>query len=179
MYVVWKRADEPGIEYCEINVNPMTSLKGEVFSLVEKEPIYVEYNVMCDEQGCTHNVKVQCRFDKTEKYIELSRSSEGRWYNEGFELKQFFGFKDIDIGITPSTNSLPIRRFNLQLGETNQFSAVWLKFPDLVVQPLEQRYTRLGKNTYLYESVESGYTALLKVDEIDIVVSYESEWERV
>lgn len=59
-----------------------------------------------------------------------------------------------------------------------ELSAVWVRFPELSIHALEQKYTRIQKDLYLYESIVSGYKAEIKVDHNCIVQSYESEWER-
>src|SRR5712664_99467 len=38
---------------------------------------------------------------------------------------------DIDLAVTPATNTLPIRRLNLEVGQSQEVTAAWLKFPDL------------------------------------------------
>jgi hypothetical protein len=44
---------------------------------------------------------------------------------------------------------------------------------------LQQRYTRLAERRYRYESLESGFAAILDVDEDGLVLTYEGLWERV
>ena len=95
------------------------------------------------------------------------------------EMQQFFGCKDIDLGITPSTNMLPIRRFNLDTGESKDLTAVWVRFPDLSVSPLAQRYTCIDTGTYLYQSIHSGYQARIIVDADGAVIEYPDAWKRL
>jgi hypothetical protein len=45
--------------------------------------------------------------------------------------------------------------------------------------PMSQRYTCLEPQLYRYESVESGYTANLKVDTDGLVLEYPEAWRRV
>lgn len=77
--------------------------------------------------------------------------------------------------VAPPSNSLPIRRLRLEIGQSRELVAAWLRFPDLRVAPVIQRYTRTGENTYIYESVASGYRELI-VDEDGIVQTYDGEW---
>ena len=86
---------------------------------------------------------------------------------------------DADLGISPSTNTLPIRRLNLAVGESRELTAAWVRFPELTVEPLAQRYTRLAERRYRYESTVSGFTAELEVDDLGLVISYENIWQRV
>ncbi len=100
--------------------------------------------------------------------------------DEPFEVARddLAGCIDVDLGITPSTNTLPIRRLNLQVGESADVTAAWVRFPELTVEPLAQRYTRLDERRYRYEST-TGFSAELEVDELGLVVRYGDIWERV
>ena len=62
------------------------------------------------------------------------------------------GCDDIDLGWTPATNTIPIRRLGLELGETSTITAAWVRFPELDVVCNRQRYTRLTNSRWRYES---------------------------
>ncbi|PYX20414.1 MAG: hypothetical protein DMG82_22420 [Acidobacteria bacterium] len=85
---------------------------------------------------------------------------------------------DVDLALTPATNTLPIRRLNLQVGRSESVIAAWVKFPELTVQPLSQHYTRLGKDTYRYES-NTGFSAEIVVDDLGLVTTYPGGWDRI
>lgn len=100
------------------------------------------------------------------------------WRSSGQELLDVRGCADVDLAVTPATNTLPIRRLNLQVGSSQSVIAAWVKFPDLTVQPLSQKYTRLSKNTYRYES-NTGFSAQITVDDFGLVTIYPGGWERI
>ena len=85
---------------------------------------------------------------------------------------------DVDLGVTPATNTLPIRRLNLPIGRSQDVTAAWIKFPDLTLKPLRQRYTRLSENNYRYES-DTGFSTNLVVDELGLAIDYVGGWERL
>ena len=104
--------------------------------------------------------------------------SRGVWRSSGQELRYIHGCDDVDLAVTPATNTLPIRRLNLQVGSSASIIAAWVKFPDLTVQPLSQRYTRLDQNTYRYAS-NTGFSAEVVVDDLGLVITYPGGWERI
>ena len=57
-------------------------------------------------------------------------------------------------------------------------SAAWLKFPDVTLEILSQRYTRLEADRYLYQS-GSSFSAELVVDDLGLVAFYPGGWERM
>ena len=73
--------------------------------------------------------------------------------------------------MTPATNTLAIRRLNIQVGSSASIIAAWVKFPDLTVEPLSQRYTRLGKDTYRYAR-NTGFSSEIVVDDLGLVTAY-------
>ena len=100
------------------------------------------------------------------------------WRSSGRELHELNGCEDVDLALTPATNTLPIRRLNLQIGRTDSVVAAWVKLPDLEVQRLPQRYTRLTKDTYRYAS-DTGFSAEITVDDLGLVSSYAGVWQRI
>ena len=56
--------------------------------------------------------------------------------------------------------------------------AAWVKFSELTVQPLSQRYTRIAANTYHYES-NTGFSAEIVVDDLGLVTTYSGGWKRI
>ena len=74
---------------------------------------------------------------------------------------------------------MPIRRLKLSPGDSARLVAVWVKFPELAVLPLEQVYARLDAHTYRYQSFASGYEAVLTVDGDGLVTRYANVWERL
>ena len=111
--------------------------------------------------------------------IRLEADGEGRWRSAGSDAPQFEGAVDVDLGIGASTNTLPIRRLELPVGGAAEIVAAWVRFPDLSLEPLPQRYTRLAEDRYRYESLDSGFTADLVVDELGLVIDYPGWCERI
>lgn len=177
--IVWRRLSDGGLEYCNISFANATTIRGKVISIGEPTNSFIDYQVTCDDQGNTSEVSIVFQQEDRNEKMRLIRNDKNRWQVNGHEMKDLSGILDIDIGVTPSTNVLPIRRFNLAVGESRIFTAAWVRFPQLTVQPLRQEYTRIDEHTYRYTSIDSGYTALLQVNAYGIVGGYEGEWTRI
>lgn len=95
------------------------------------------------------------------------------------EIPAVAGCLDVDLAFTPATNILPLRRLRLAVGESREMTAAWVRFPELSVEPLAQRYTRLDERRVRYASRGGAFTAELEVDELGLVVRYPPLWERV
>lgn len=86
---------------------------------------------------------------------------------------------DVDLFCTPFTNTLPIRRLNLKVGERSDIEVMHFSIPDLHPKVAHQRYTRLSERRYLYEDATFDFSAELEVDEDGLVLDYPGLFRRV
>lgn len=80
---------------------------------------------------------------------------------------------DVDLGGSPLTNTLPIRRLGLlsaPAGTAHTVVAAWVLVPSLRVLPAQQTYTALGGGRIRYSS--SSFTADLTVNAGGYVTAY-------
>jgi hypothetical protein len=136
------------------------------------------YEVHCDENWLTHRVHVERTMGKDTKTLSLTVENSGLWCCSGQDVAEVRGCLDVDLSVTPATNTLPIRRLDLGIGESESVTAACIKFPELELQPLSQRYTRTAENIYRYES-HTGFSAEIMVDDLGLVTSYPRGWERM
>jgi hypothetical protein len=175
---MWTRRDMPARETCELSTEPGGySLVGVVDTKAAGTSVQVEYLVVCTSNWQTRFVRVV--LDGPDAVtLELTADEEHRWRRGAEDLPQFDGCIDIDLGFSPSTNTLPIRRLNLAVGDSADVTALWVRFPDLTLHTLPQRYTRTGEHTYRYESRGGEFTADLEVDAAGLVRDYGDYWAR-
>jgi hypothetical protein len=109
--------------------------------------------------------------------IVLVRAEDGAWHLGGTPLAGSEECDDVDIASTPLTNTPPIVRLGLGLGEATDIPVVWVTVPDLEVQVVTQRYERVepegGLDLYRFVWPPDGPSYLLMVDEDGIVLDYE------
>ncbi|HEX5831010.1 MAG TPA: putative glycolipid-binding domain-containing protein [Gemmatimonadaceae bacterium] len=177
--LLWRREDEPGMEHFRLHVGDGGArLTGTVLLAHDGAPLHAEYEVECSVAWETRAVRVTQRYGGAERAL-VRTVSDGRWWRDGADVPTLHGCVDVDIAVTPSTNTLPIRRLRMAVGETREITAAWVRLPELVVQPLVQRYTRVDARRWRYESPAHGFATELEVDELGIVVRYPPVWERV
>lgn len=178
--VLWRRLDHPGLEYLALIDTPQGPLlEGTVIANPHDTPLRVIYRVTCTRDWQTRHVVVDARIGGRREYLELVRDEDLRWLRNDLHVSSLDGCEDIDLSVTPSTNTLPIRRLGLAVGQSADVTAAWIKFPSLEIEPLPQRYTRVADRTYRYESRGGSFAATLEVDERGLVIDYPPAWERV
>jgi hypothetical protein len=175
--VAWRRSDEVETdEHCTLTLRDSgLSLVGTVIGAESGLPIRIEYRVLTDRSGVTTAAHVRDLRGFETRTIAFERSVKGAWTVDGKPARALKGCADIDLGCSPSTNTLPIRRLRLAIGASETIQAAWLRFPELTVVKAAQTYTRLDEFTWRYAS--GTFEAELTVDDDGLVTAY-AEWRR-
>ena len=144
-------------------------------------PFRLAYRLAWDESWRLREAELTVATEGSTRSLHLQTDGQGRWRDaDGRALEGLDGCVDVDIWPTPFTNTFPIRREPMALGERRQFRMAWIFAPDLTVQPQFQAYTRLADRRYLFETLDgSGFRAELPVDEDGIVLDYPGLFRRV
>src|SRR5690606_41507521 len=58
--------------------------------------------------------------------------------------------RDVDLGISPCTNTLTIRRPGLRIGELGHLDAVWVRFPEMNLEVPTATYEWLCARMFRY-----------------------------
>lgn len=137
----------------------------------------VRYRIGCDAAWRVRELGISIVGDA--RRFELVGDGTGTWRNDaGMPMPEFAGAIDVDLAITPFTNTLPIRRLGLAVGASADIIVVYVTFPDLAVSADPQRYTRLAERTYRFETLDGGFVRDLDVDEHGLVVTYPGLFRR-
>jgi hypothetical protein len=173
--IIWRRTDKAGHEFCELaERGDGAALTGVAVFSEKSTPCRIRYEIECDAGWRTLGCLITGDIDGHSVNVSIKRDGE-MWTVNGVAVPEATGCEDIDLGFSPSTNLLPIRRLALKTGQTAALRAAWVKFPELTVQMLEQKYTRLGDDKYRYESA-GGFRRDLKVDDTGFVLEYPDLW---
>jgi uncharacterized protein len=127
------------------------TLSGTVVLPREGKPTTIQYQVVVDQDWKVRTSTSTIRDRDGETLVTITADEEC-WWVDGTQRDDLAGCTDLDLGWTPSTNTLPIRRTRLAVGEMTTIRAAWVTFPDLIVRPAHQRYRRTGQLTWMYES---------------------------
>lgn len=150
-------------------------LSGSVSGAIDGTPFRVDYAIACGADWLTRAARVTRWIGTTRQQWDVACDA-GRWTIDGVETPALAGATDIDLGFSPSTNTLPIRRLALTVGESAVIRTAWLRFPDFAIVRGEQRYTRTAPGVYRYES--GTYAADIAIDGAGLVTDYD-EWRRI
>jgi hypothetical protein len=144
-------------------------------------PFRLTYRLTWDASWRLRDADLVVLTERFSRSLSLHADGQGRWrHGDGRVIPELDGCADIDIWPTPVTNTFPIRREQMAVGERRQLVVAWVSAPELTVQPVPQAYARLADRHYLFENLDgSGFRAELPVDEDGIVLDYPGLFRRV
>ncbi len=175
--ILWRRLDLSGHEFGKIEPrDDGWELSGTALFMHERGPCKLAYVVVCDSGWRTVSAQVRGAIGGEGVDLSVSVDEGRRWILNGVDYPNVAGCTDIDLGFSPSTNLLPIRRLSLAVGEAAEIRAAWLPFPSLVFEPLLQMYRRETETTYQYESNGGRFARTLEVNASGFVTSYPGLW---
>ena len=178
--VRWRRLDVPGWEDARVEQTVGGSrFTGEVDVEEAGTKARLRYRIECDAEWRTRTASVDGEVGGQPMRIALSADGAGHWTRDGVPLPELEGALDVDLGFTPATNTLPIRRLALAVGAGAPVRSAWVRFPELRLEPLEQTYTREAEHVFRYRALVDGepFSARLDTDAFGRVVRYEGLWE--
>ncbi|MGH8951556.1 MAG: putative glycolipid-binding domain-containing protein [Acidimicrobiia bacterium] len=143
-------------------------LSGKTLILHDGARVEISYLVDTNPDWSTRHASIDIPALATS--FDVRVESGDRWLIDGDHRADLDGCSDIDLGWTPATNTLPIRRLRFATGIPRTIRAAWLKWSELLFVPAEQTYTKRSDDRWTYESGD--FAADLRVDEHGVVLTY-------
>lgn len=176
--IMWRPISSPGMERCELaSTEDGYRLAGTSLLIHDGAPVEIRYSVALDHGFATRIVGVHVRAGDDNRSVALRSDGEGTWEVGGEPLDDLAGALDVDLGWTPATNTLPIRRLALEVGDSAEIAVAYIPFPERVVATRRQTYTRTAMRRYRFESRD--FAVDLTVDEHGLVTAYPGMWTAV
>ena len=158
---------------------------------VEPLPYRLDYALEALDGFVTRSMRVEVTGESWARGLVLSHDGHGDWRCEteedgtpdlpppGGEVSALGDARDVDLGLSPLTNFMPLRRAALHEGPgATDLLAAWISVPDLGLHASRQRYehVRLGPHgavvRYLDAGAHAGFTSELEVDGDGLVRLY-------
>jgi len=119
------------------------------------EPFAVRYAVMADSDGRCRGVTA--RAIGSPVLLELFADGNGGWTDaDGHVIRELDGAIDIDLGITPVTHALTMRRLGLGIWEAAQVQVACFDVLAGEIELAQRRYERVGTDRFRVEESATG-----------------------
>jgi uncharacterized protein len=172
--VLW-HTEEGGADRCTLDAGTAGFRLHGIALLVDGgAPVEARYAVDGDGFWRTRRADIVVAWPDRLVELLLEADGAGGWTLDGRRLAAVEGCIDVDLGFTPATNTLPLRRIELEVGEAAEVECAWLRFPELSVERSLQRYERVAFDRYRFSS--GSFSAELDVDRNGLVLDYSGLW---
>jgi uncharacterized protein len=176
----WESWSGAGMQHLVLREGPEEVVaEAVVLDTAEELPFAARFRIVCD--GAWRVRSVEAGLVGDDRRVALAADGAGHWRDgAGRPLPELEGAIDVDVSVTPFTNTLPIRRLNLRAGESADLRVVYIVMPQGSVTLSPQRYTCLSpRRRYRYESLDADFVAEVEVDADGLVVTYPDLFRRV
>ena len=169
--VLWQGVETGALDRCRLAAGPDgLRLSGTVLTAEFGTPLEVRYLVEAGPDGLTRRVELGMDGGAVRRVLVADGAGRWRWEG-GPELAEVAGALDVDLTVTPATNTLPIRRLaDLEVGQAAELRMAWVQFPGLAVLDSAQRYERLATDRWRFSAGD--FEAELLVDPEGLVLEY-------
>lgn len=197
----WERRDLPGAEHVLLNTRTGLYAQGTALA-VDPVPYTCRYELQTDPEWVTTRLDVRAEGPGWARTVRLELAA-GRWRITASEQGDLdaalaaagharaglpgsedpdllFGALEVDLGGSPLTNTLPIRRLDLmkaEVGVAHRITVAWVLVPSLEVVQADQIYTLLGDNRVRFAN--ETFSTDMTVDDDGFVVDYPGLARRV
>lgn len=177
--ILWRRLDTPGHDVCRLEHDGESwQLDGAaVFRHDDGRPAQLHYRVRCDKAWHAQWGTVRGWLGGEAIDLSIVRDAHGGWKLNDAAVPDLGHCTDLDLGFTPASNLLPLRRLHLGQGEAADAPAAWVDLNGGGLSELPQRYERRGEADYWYAAPRFDYQAMLSVTPEGFVRRYPKLWE--
>jgi uncharacterized protein len=177
--ILWTGREYHSLENCLVTrYDNNVEITSSVIGVYEGKIYKLDYSIRTNEHWETLFFELKYRHSNQEQTIKFEGDGKGHWLNEGKRMNGFDGCIDIDIPLTPFTNTLPVNRLKLTPAETKEIQVIYLDVLEQRVRPVRQKYTCISAAEFHYENVPNDFEAIIRVDELGLVVDYPSLFVR-
>lgn len=146
-------------------------IRGHTSAVEDGRAYAVAYEITLDDGWVTREVRVSSDTVDGPRSTVLRSDGRGTWTVDGVAAPHLDGLVDVDLEASACTNTLPVHRLTMPVGEVVAAPAVYVQAADLVVRRLDQTYRRLDDDRLAYTS-EGGFEAVLTFDASGLVLDY-------
>ena len=180
--IYWTPWEEPGTEHLGLTLDA-DGAHADGLILRRKDDMKLRAHYILEIDRAWRFRRLHFALLGTERALLMESDGAGHWMVNHEPAPDLDGCLDVDIQITPFTNTLPVRRLGLADGGSSEIRVAYLPVPELTARPVDQRYTCLEAlgprgGTYRYEGLFRNFAAELPVDADGLVLDYPETFRR-
>lgn len=171
--LLWTGREYHSLENCLVDTTDKgCEITSTIIGYYDHKIYKVDYCIKTNAKWETVFFEIKSRHNNLLQSIKFFSNGKGNWRSEDKHPNEFEGCIDIDIPLTPFTNTLPINRLQLAQGQSQEIKVIYLDLLEQKIKAVRQKYTRISLLKYQYENVPNDFEASITVDESGFVVDY-------
>jgi uncharacterized protein len=175
----WHLGLRSGFEVVYFEAGPSWwRVAGTTTALQEGDAWVVSYELELDDRWRTRSAKIAAKTASGDRQQLVEADWQGNWQVDGVVASHLAGCLDIDLESSAMTNTFPVRRLGLAVGERADSPASYLRVDAASVERLDQTYVRIedadGCQRYDYGAPAFDFKSRLAYDSGGLVVDYPS-----
>ncbi len=177
---VWKGLYFDTVEHVSVeHSSDGHTINGTITGEARGMALNVHYSLYAATDWTTQRVAVTVDAE-TSFWLSFQKNQQGRWIDiQGNILHDLDGCTDVDISMTPFTNTLTINRARLAEKASEETTVLYIDVEQQAYRPVKQRYTCVRQRFYQYENLDTGFTTIVETDADGIVIHYPDIWKRI
>jgi uncharacterized protein len=137
----------------------------------------IRYALLVDDAWVTRSAHVLGQSAHGRHEVRIEGDGAGAWRVDGQPVPELSGCLEVDLEASACTNTIPVRRLGLRVGEHAEAPAGYVGAPLLGVERLEQSYARIEDDgddrvRYDYAAPAFDFSAILTFDRAGLVLDY-------
>jgi hypothetical protein len=177
--ILWAGIEYDSLENCIVTITDVgADIKSSIIGYYNSVIYKLDYQITTNHLWETTFFMIKSQLNDIIQITNFQSDAKGNWFVNGQYIEKFNGCIDIDISLTPFTNTLPINRLKLSEKTNKQIQVLYVDILGQQTNPVRQKYTRLSRNEYKYESEPNDFESTISVDEFGLVVKYPELFER-
>jgi hypothetical protein len=171
--LLWTGIEYNSLENCLVKVSEKGAEVNSAIVGRYGEKLYrVEYRIQTNSDWETIFVEIKSQHSDSREHLRFESDGKGHWIINGKPDNQFAECIDVDIPLTPFTNTLPINRLRMRQDESTVIQVIYIDLLAKKITPVRQKYVRLSQTLYHYENIPNDFEANIEVDEHGYIADY-------
>jgi len=177
--ILWTGIEYNSLENCILTITDKGSeVNSSIIGTHANEIYKIEYRIRTNQHWETTFFEIKSQLYNAVEIIDFRKEGKESWYVNGQTDEKLNGCIDIDISLTPFTNTLPINRLRLSENQDEQIKVLYVDVLGRKMMPVLQKYTKLSPTDYKYENVPNDFESVISVDDLGLVVKYPGLFKR-
>lgn len=173
---IWRRLDVPGRDAARVSQTANGyELFGQSVFLDPRGPTALRYVLDLAPDWSTRAGRITGFIGERAIDTHIVRTQKGWTFDDkNFGMAEVI---DLDLGFTPATNMVQLKRVSLSIGDAADFDVAWLEAGDEKLVRLPQEYRRVSEFDYDYNSPTADYRATIVLAPSGFAADYPGLWE--